>query len=194
MVLDVPWNEEQTEDLFGTCVHARFAEKAQGFDLVFGGIVARPLYMCTESVGKGIMCENVASMTEHFQQKEGRAAYRCRRCMYRLRAQQAPGAASPPRRILWAYPIVWTGYSEPSAHANSVSVRTPLRVPSPMRLLVHVPPNTWAWNKGSGRLSEATVRADPALCSNGDYYSYNEQESTMIWTHSKPFKPVREWI
>ena len=67
------WPEDQTEELFGATVHAEFVQRAEEVDLEFAGIVARPLYMCVETVGPGTgdMCENVASMTEHLRQEGG---------------------------------------------------------------------------------------------------------------------------
>ena len=132
------WPEGQTEKLFGATVHANFVQRAEELDLEFAGIVARPLYMCVEIVGQGEgdICENVASMTEHLRKEGGRAAYMCSQCIERVRTSGAPGAASAPRRALWAYPAVWS-------MSDSESYPTPLRVQSPVRLLVYVPPETW---------------------------------------------------
>ena len=191
------WPEGQTEELFGATVHAKFAQRAEVVDLEFAGIVARPLYMCVETVGPGTgdMCENVASMTEHLRQEGGRAAYRCSACIERLRASGAPGAANAPRRALWAYPAVWS-------RGDSVSYPTPLRVQSPVRLLVHVPPETWGWQEVSGSPPEASGTAAPTLY--GDtgygtgYHSYTKPESDSIWLRSGPFKAAapdaRGWI
>ena len=71
---------------------------------------------------------------------------------------------------------------------DSVSYPTPLRVQSPVRLLVHVPPDTWGWRGVSGSPREAGGTAAPTLHGNAGYRSYTKQESDLIWLRSEPFK------
>ena len=177
------WPEDQTLQLFGADVHGGLSERAAEVGLEFAGIIARPLYMCMEVVGPGAgnLCENVASMTEHLRQEDGRAAYRCSSCAQWLRAAGAPGAASARRRALWAYPAVWS-------IGDSEDYPTPLRVQSPVRLLVHVPPDAWGWQRAAGSAPEASGAAAPAL--RGKYYKYAEPESDSIWLSSGPFRAV----
>ena len=69
-----------------------------------------------------------------------------------------------------------------------MSYPTPLRVQSPVRLLVHVPPDTWGWQAVSGSPPEASGTAAPALYGNTGYHSYTKQESDSIWIRSGPFE------
>ena len=69
-----------------------------------------------------------------------------------------------------------------------MSYPTPLRVQSPVRLLVHVPPDTWGWRGVSGSPPEASGTAAPTQHGNTGYYSYSKKESDSIWIRSGPFK------
>ena len=69
-----------------------------------------------------------------------------------------------------------------------MSYPTPLRVQSPVRLLVHVPPDTWGWRKASGSPPEASGTAAPTLYGDTGYHAYTKQESDSIWLRSEPFK------
>ena len=69
-----------------------------------------------------------------------------------------------------------------------MSYPTPLRVQSPVRLLVHVPPDTWGWRKVSGSPPEASGTAAPTLYGDTGYHACTKQESDSIWIRSGPFK------
>ena len=91
----------------------------------------------------------------------------------------APGSASVPLRALWAYPMVQGVDLQP----------TPLRVPAPVRLLVHAPPATWGWRTVPPARGAAGVTAWPEVRQvRPTYYVYNGEESNAIWLASQAYK------
>ena len=124
--------------LFGEDLHRSFEKAAERVELVFAGIVARPLYKCTERLSTGEVCMKVASMSPFLQCSAGRREYKCMDCMAQAEnAQVASGSASAALRCLHAYPTVEGGDGRP----------TLLRTEGPRRLLVHAPPDTWGWRR-----------------------------------------------
>ena len=68
------------------------------------------------------------------------------------------------------------------------SYPTPLRVSSPVRLLVHVPPDTWGWGEAADSPPAARGAAAPTPYGLTDYLSYAKEESDAIWMRSGPLK------
>ena len=178
------WPANKVPTLFGATVHEQLASAAADVDLVFAGVIARPLHKCTEVVdtATGEVCMNVASMSRFLQKSEGRSAYQCRDCIARLRgAKAAPGSASAVLRGLWVYPMVQGAREEP----------TPLRVPWPIRLLMHAPPATWGWriHTPARQPLHATAAAPETCGPRGEqWYTYTAKESEAIWLASHAFK------
>ena len=150
-------------------------------DLVFAGLVARPLYMCTEVVEESTreVCMNVASMSPFLENSEGRSVYRCRECVARARdAQAAPGSASASLRGLWAFPMVEGVGGRP----------TPLRMTTKVQLLVHAPPDTW----GRGLEPQAARPTDAAAAEpqvdREAWYRYTKEESDRMWSTSTSYQ------
>ena len=106
--------------------------------MTFAGVIARPLYACTEEVDNEAneVCMNVASMSRFLPQPAGRPVYKCAKCSQEG-AMQEPGSASPSLRILWAYPLV----------EGMDGVLAPLRVSSPVCFVVHAALTTWGWGR-----------------------------------------------
>lgn len=178
------WRELDTDKVFGSSVSGLLRESAERVQKEFAGVIARPLYKCTEMVG-GHMCSNVASMSRLMDSPRGRPPYRCRECAEKLqRAGDAPGSASASLRALWAYPMV----KDPQGQS------TPLHVAGPVRLLLHAPPATWRWSTMDGFVVRAD--ANPAPITGGitrsgrreELHAYNETESAALWFRSQPFK------
>ena len=178
------WLELDTDKVFGSSVSGLLRESAERVHKEFAGVIARPLYKCTEMVG-GHMCSNVASMSRFMDRPEGRPPYRCRECAEKLKRDgDAPGSASASLRALWAHPMVKDPRGQP----------TPLHVAGPARLLLHAPPATWRWST----IHRFVVRADanPAPITGGitrnggreELHAYNEAESAALWSSSRPFQ------
>ena len=57
------WPASNVATLFGKDLNRSFADAAENVQLVFAGIVARPLYKCTEPSPTGEVCMKMASMS-----------------------------------------------------------------------------------------------------------------------------------
>ena len=180
------WLELDTDKVFGSSVSGLLRESAERVHKEFAGVIARPLYKCTEMVG-GHMCSNVASMSRFMDRPEGRPPYRCRECAEKLKRDgDAPGSASASLRALWAYPMVKDPRGQP----------TPLHVAGPVRLLLHAPPATWSWSSlcvtevvdceaaKPGQVTGGVIRRDRRE----ELYTYNDAESAVLWSRSEPFQ------
>ena len=66
--------------LFGNKLSDRVQSKMEYMRLEHAGFVARPLYVCTNTIEGGEMCMNVASMSKFIQQRDERNHYRCKKC------------------------------------------------------------------------------------------------------------------
>ena len=101
------WPASGVANLFGEELNRSFDDAAESVHLVFAGIIARPLYKCTEPLSTGKVCMKVASMSPFLQITAGRRAYKCTDCMAKAQgAQVAPGSASAALRCLHASPTV----------------------------------------------------------------------------------------
>ena len=144
------WPGDRAEALFGAKVSGVLRRRAGEMGKELAGVIARPLYKCTEEVD-GYMRSNVASMSRFMQGPEGRPPYRCSDCARRLQAGGgAPGSASAALRALWAYPMVFDPDNEPA----------PMRVAAPLRIIVHAPPVGRGWRATPGSNSERIENFD----------------------------------
>ena len=181
------WRAQDVVVLFGEDLFRRFAHAAASLRLELAGIVARPLYKCTEQLSAGGVCMKVASMSPFLKMSEGRFQYKCRDCMAKAEnLQVAPGSASVSLRGLYAYPTVKGADDRP----------TPLRVGAVPRLLVHAPPEEWRWRGereavsrvltpvGSTEKPAASPKRSPSAKS---WYTYTAEESKRIWYASTYF-------
>ena len=67
---------------------------------------------------------------------------------------------------------------------------TPLRVVSPLRVLVHAPPATWGW-QGNGTPHPDAPQAKPVLQRGHDtptWFVYNQAESEVLWFASESYQ------
>ncbi len=181
------WPEAGAGALFGAAVSNVLRGRADRVQKEFAGVIARPLYQCTATVG-GRMCTNVASMSRFMRDPEGRPPYRCNDCADREQGVGiAPGPASASLRALWAYPMVRDPDGQP----------TPVRVSAPVRLLVHAPPAAWGWRAAQAepppRTGDLPVPTIGEVKENSRYerlYIYSEPDSAAIWFGSQSFKGV----
>ena len=177
------WSASEVATLFGEDLNRSFADAAESVELVLAGIVARPLYKCTELLPTGKVCMKVASMSPFLKFSAGRFEYKCTDCMAKAQAAQlAPGSASAGLRCLYAYPTVQGVDGKP----------TPLRVGAVARLLVHAPPDTWGWRASlPGKVWPAshTPAASPQRHHPAQgWYKYTIEESDRIWIASSHFQ------
>ena len=72
------WGAADAEVLFGARLFGKIKWAADRVDLDFAGVIARPLYKCTEILDDrtGAVCGNVASMSRFLQNTEARGRYR----------------------------------------------------------------------------------------------------------------------
>ena len=175
------WPASKVATLFGEDLNRRFVNAAESVHLEFAGIVARPLYTCTQRLSTGEFCMKVASVSPFLKFAVGRFEYECTECMAKAQgAQVAPGSASAALRCLHAYPTVQGVDGKP----------TPLRVGAVARLLVHAPPDTWGWcaplpaHRPTHTPAASPQRHHPAK----GWYKYTTEESDRIWIASSGFQ------
>ena len=175
------WDFSVVGTLFGSALRGKIECEVDRAALRLAGVIARPLYKCTEVVDPSSeeVCMNVASMSRFLQNTAARGHYRCKECAERAQgAGGAPGLASAARRALYLYPMVEAPDGEP----------TPLRAVAPHRVLVHAPPDSWGWGAEPVEPPVANVyaQANPLLSST--WYAYNAEESKAMWVASKAYK------
>ena len=126
-------------------------------------------------------------MSRILQNAEARDRYRCKRCAEEaVRFGGAPDLASAPAFCaLYLYPMVL-----PPVQGQGPSEPTPLRVVAPHHVLVHAPPDTWAW--GVDPIDEPpTTESTPTWSqSTPTWYFYDAEESNATWAASSAYKDV----
>ena len=169
------WGADLATTVFGQPVVAELARITGSFDLVFSGVVARPLYACTADV-QGSMCMAMASMSRIFQGGTRRGEYLCHECAER--SGGTPGSDSLPLRILLLYSLIAGGGGQ------DFLVRT-----RPLRVVVRAPPDTWGWGAPEGdqpEHREASPEWSPEW--EASHWRYNKVDSDQIWWHAAPFR------
>ena len=175
------WHANVLDMLFGTALGSDLNDKAVSVDYQLAGVIARPLYKCTQIVdaSTGAACKNVASMSRLLRDTASRGHYKCKECAERTQgAGETPGVPSVPLRALYLYPMVSGPDGEP----------TPLRAITPHRVFVHAPPENWGW--GVERVQRDVVtQANPTISTAmPTWYTFNSEESEAIWIESSPYK------
>ena len=177
------WDFSVVGTLFGSALRGKIEREVDRAALRLAGVIARPLYKCTEVVDPSSeeVCMNVASMSLILQNTATRGHYRCKECAERAQgAGGAPGLASAARRALYLYPMVEAPDGEP----------TPLRAVAPHRVLVHAPPDNWGWGAQPAEQSAATQANPTKTMSTPIWYTYTAEESKAVWLASKAYKAL----
>ena len=176
------WDPALTETLFGEEVYRCLTTITNSVCLTFAGVIGRPFYACMEVVDTAThqLCMNDASMSRYFQQPACRPIYKCPNCIQAAEGmRQEPGSASPSLRVLWMYPLVEGQNGKP----------TPLRVSSPVRIVVHAPPAYWGWAaKCQRRISGITPVIPDVRGQAEKQYFYDANQSEHIWLWSMPYQ------
>ena len=162
--------------VFGEGVVAMLRKVTSAVGVDVAGLLARPMYACTNIRGHGGMCMSVASMSEFVQQGSGRGPYLCQECV--ASGAGVPVSDSKPLRILHLYALV-------SARDGGL---TPLRMKA-VRMVLRAPPANWAWRVDLGAVL-GLVLAQPAVAheARGRSWRYSDAESDAIWRSSGPFR------
>ena len=113
--------------VFGEGVVAMLRKVTSAVGVDVAGLLARPVYACTNIRGHGGMCMSVASMSEFVQQGSGRGPYLCQECV--SSGAGLPVSDSKPLRVLHLYALV-------SARDGGL---TPLRMKA-VRMVLRAPP------------------------------------------------------
>ena len=175
------WDASVLDMLFGTALGSDLNDQAVSVAYTLAGVIARPLYKCTEIVdtGTGAACMNVASMSRLLRDTASRGHYKCKECAERGRgADETPGVPSVALRALYLYPMVLGPDGDP----------TPLRAMTPHRVLVHAPPGNWGWGVEPVERHVVT-QANPAISTAmPTWYTYNAEQSQAIWIASSAYK------
>ena len=168
------WDAEKTRTLLG--------EMADSVSLTYAGVIGRPLFVCMEVVDTAThqLCMNVASMSHYLQQPACRPIYKCSKCVQAsTRWRATGGSASPSLRVLWLYPLVEGKDGKP----------LPLRMSSPVRIVVHAPPVSWGWEARSDRLCIGNKSVIPEVRGQAPiHYIYDAKHSAAIWRCSMAFQ------
>ncbi|CAK0895493.1 unnamed protein product, partial [Prorocentrum cordatum] len=155
--------------------------KFTSVDYQLAGVIARPLYECTQIVdaSTGAACMNVASMSRLLRGTARRGHYACKECAERKQgADETPGFPSVAPRALRLHPAVFGPDGEP----------TPLRAMTPHRAFAHAPPENWMWDVERVQRHVVT-QANPAIsAATPTWYTYNAEESKAIWIASSAYK------
>ncbi|CAK0844998.1 unnamed protein product [Prorocentrum cordatum] len=175
------WDASFLDMLFGTALGSDLSDQAVSVDYQLAGVIARPLYKCTQIVdaSAGAACMNVASMSRLLRDTAGWGHYTCKECADRKQgADETPGFPSVALRALCLCPAVFGPDGEP----------TPLRAMTPHRLFARAPPENWGW--GVERVQRRVVtQANPAISTaTPTWYTYNAEESQAIWIASSAYK------
>ncbi|CAK0818065.1 unnamed protein product [Prorocentrum cordatum] len=175
------WDASFLDMLFGTALGSDLNDQAVSVDYQLAGVIARPLYKCTQIVdaSAGAARANVASMSRLLRDTAGRARYTCKECAERKQgADETPGFPSVALHALYLYPAVFGPDGEPA----------PLRAMTPHRVFAHAPPEKWGW--GVERVQRHVVtQANPAISTaTPTWHTYNAEESEAIWIASSAYK------
>ena len=175
------WDASVLDMLFGTALGSDLNDQAVSVAYTLAGVIARPLYKCTEivDISTGAACMNVASMSRLLRDTASRGHYKCKECAERGRgADETPGVPSVALRALYLYPMVLGPDGDPA----------PLRAMTPHRVLVHAPPGNWGWGVEPVERHVVT-QANPAISTAmPTWYTYNAEESQAIWIASSAYK------
>jgi hypothetical protein len=182
------WDATVALTVFGTDIAQTFCERTSVYNLDFGGIVARPLYICgataadsgpvSDSPGDAAtaasFCQNVASMTPLLKFRGEQQQWRCASCA------KAGIPANASRRLLRMYPMV------PTAHSA-----TPLRS-KPLVVALCPPPSDFDWQHretsiGDSSSIDAVAQPQVQYTSDGNFVVYSEEESKAIWLSSSSY-------
>ena len=141
------------------------------------GFVARPLYVCTNTIEGGEMCMNVASMSKFIQQRDERNHYRCKKCREKKCHDSAPLSDSVPLRILDLYILVHDGIKSTFMRSKA------------FKLCLRRPPAQWGWGVELAPIRELK-QAQPSIVYHGHrkFYEYNDAESEAIWCMSSSYQ------
>ncbi|CAK0808294.1 unnamed protein product [Prorocentrum cordatum] len=175
------WDASFLDMLCSTALGSDLNDQAVSVDYQLAGVIARPLYKCTQIVdaSTGAACMNVASMPRLLRDTAGRGHYACKECAERKQgADETPGFPSVALRTLYLYPAVFGPDGEP----------TPLRAMAPHRAFARAPPENWG--RGVERVQRrAVAQANPAISTaTPTWHTYNAEESEAIWIASRAYK------
>ena len=178
------WDVEKSGTLFGEEVYRRLIKTTDSVSKTFAGVIGRPLFVCMEVVDTAThqLCMNVASMSHYLQQPACRPIYKCSKCVQAsTRWRATGGSASPSLRVLWLYPLVEGKDGKP----------LPLRMASPVRIVVHAPPVSWGLGARSDRLCIGNKPVIPEVRGQAPiHYIYDANHSAAIWRCSMAFQQL----
>ena len=126
------WDLARAKYLFGDAVMARWQWVARAVSVAVAGVLARSLYVCTQTRADGSTCMALAAMSPLLEQSAAHKDFACATC--RGNAAGAPDFDSAPRRILRLYVLVHT------VAGRDTAMRT-----SPLHVLVDAPLDDVQW-------------------------------------------------
>ena len=192
------WSQNVALAVFGEAVVHAFVTRATSFDLEFGGVVGRPLYLCgaakvedpgdTQASGiNGLRLASVAPQEPSSASSMSAATF-CKNVAsmtplvkfkdegfsWRCAACTKAGVgAETSRRLIRLYPLVRT-----TAHAL-----TPMRSP-PITVALYPPPTDFEWRQRDSDCSSGSVTSKRAK---GSCMAYTVEESRAIWLSSSSY-------
>ena len=186
------WTADAAMHVFGDEVCSELLQQTRRANKSLGGVVARPLYVCTSMVD-GISCGRDAAMSSLFEMPKERGHWHCPRCA----SLNAPSSASADAvgekrcsRSLLLYPLV---------EMNGVCKPVPMRSLS-CRVYVHAPPGEFSLSVLNRPVSSLVSsvhagKSKPAILqSTGkrSHFLYNGADSVCIWMSASSWQGI--WI
>ena len=177
------WDIARADCLFGDAVMATWRWVARAVDAGVAGVLAMPLYACTQTRADGGTCMALAAMSPLLEQRAAHKHFACARCQGE--AGSAPASGSAPRRVLRLYVLVHT------VAGRSTVLRT-----SPLHVLVDAPLDDVQWGLGfAGNSLDVPRRATPTKATRVEgkrkgqriLYTFNAEESNVIWAEARNY-------
>ena len=186
------WTCDTAMHVFGDEVCSELLQQTFRANQTLGGVVARPLYVCTSMVD-GISCGRNAAMSALFEFPKERVHWHCPRCA----SINAPSSASADAvgekgcsRSLLLYPLV---------EMNGVCKPVPMRSLS-CRVYLQAPPDEFSlsllYRPVSSLVSSIhAVKSKPSILQstgNRSHFLYNGADSVSIWMSASSWQGI--WI
>jgi hypothetical protein len=176
------WDETCAWKVFGKEVENILTHMAQVVSTVVAGVLARPLYVCTQKKQDGNVCLQKAAMSPLVKERFPRRNFMCTGC----KASALPVSDSIALRFLQLYIVVKAGEPQPD---------TCLRTDA-FRVLVTAPPDSWLplSEREIGGMDNEEVEAAPSRmpCTVSgkkiNILQFTQQESDRIWLAARSFQ------
>ena len=180
------WETDRALLLFGDEVMEIWHRAADNLEIKVAGVLARPLYVCTQPTSDGTECMAVAAMSPLLVQRAPHRHFMCPVC--KRNARNTPVSDSVPRRILRMYVLV-----------NTVGDTVTVMRTAPLHVIIDAPAEDMQWGMVAGQTPPPVNQAHPTRCPEGPVarsprasrrrmYSYTHAQSQAIWAEAQSYR------